>query len=124
MGTITAPVVGSGSWPTWMAAVSKRIASVMTATPGRVTTLSDRDTTARASRGSQGWIAVVGQWRKAQLRVPVPYAHAVSLAGGNPRVISTFELGPAEEPPEDLDVIQNIDPYDASILAGASGLVI
>ena len=54
----------------------------------------------------------------------MPYAHAVSLAGGNPRVISTFELGPSEEPPEDLEVIQNIDPYDASALDGASGLVI
>src|SRR5918992_1271952 len=111
MGTTAAPVVGSGSWPTWIAAVSKRIASVMTATPGRERTLSDRDTTARRGRGSHGWIAVVGQWRKGQLRIPIPYAHAVELAGGTPRVVSTFELGPSEEAPEDLDVITNLDPY-------------
>ena len=133
MGTTAAPVVGSGSWPTWMAAVSKRIASVITGNSGEGRTLSDRDTTARNARGSHeaggdqsspGWIAVVGQWRKAQLRIPVPYAHAVELAGGRPRVISTFDLGPTEEVPEGLDVITNIDPYDASILEGASGLVI
>jgi putative glutamine amidotransferase len=91
---------------------------------GEGRTLSDRDTTATAGRGPQGWIAVVGQWRKAQLRVPLPYVHAVTLAGGAPRVISTFELGPGEEPPADLDVIQNIDPHDASILEGAVGLLI
>ena len=89
--------------------------------------MSDRDTTARAGRGSRerkSWIAVVGQWRKAQLRLPIPYAHAVELAGGNPKVISTFELGPTEEVPEGLEVITNLDPYDASVLENASGLVI
>lgn len=97
--------------------------------------MSDRDTTARPSRGSRdgreddgggdnGWIAVVGQWRKAQLRLPMTYCHAVELAGGDPKVISTFELGPSEEPPDDLDVIMNIDPYDATVLEGASGLLI
>lgn len=48
----------------------------------------------------------------------------MELAGGRPRVISTFDLGPSEEVPEGLDVIQDIDPYDASILEGASGLII
>ena len=86
--------------------------------------MSDRDTTARASRGSRAWIAVVGQWRKAQLRLPLPYCHAVELAGGDPKVVSTFELGPSEEVPEGLDVITNIDPYDPSVLEGACGLVI
>lgn len=92
--------------------------------------MSDRDTTARAGRGSQAgrtaksWIAVVGQWRKAQLRLPIPYAHAVELGGGNPKVISTFELSSTEEVPEGLEVIAGIDPYDASVLDGAGGLVI
>ena len=67
---------------------------------------------------------MVGQWRKGHLRVPIPYAHAVELAGGNPKVISTFDLGPTEEVPDDLEVIRNIDPYDASVLDGASGLLI
>lgn len=56
--------------------------------------------------------------------MPVPYAHAVRLAGGSPRVISPFGLGPTEEPPEDLEIVTDIDPYDASVLEGASGLVI
>lgn len=86
--------------------------------------MTDRDTTARASHGSGGWIAVVGQWRKGGLRVPIPYAHAVSLAGGNPRVISTFDLPAGEELPDDLDVATDLDPYDASVLEGACGLVI
>src|SRR3712207_4295290 len=102
MGTTAAPVAGSGSWPAWIAAVSKRIESVIWATPGRERTLSDRDTTVRGRRAPVGWIAVVGQWRKGHLRVPIPYAHAVELAGGAPRVISTFELGPTEEVPDDL----------------------
>src|ERR671914_2677946 len=114
MGTTAAPVAGSGSCPTWMAAVSKRIASVITATPGRERTLSDRDTTVRDHRGGpqdeDGWIAVVGQWRKGQLRIPVPYAHAVELAGGQPRVLSTFDLGATEQVPDGLEVITNIDP--------------
>ena len=86
--------------------------------------MSDRDTTVRAARGSDAWIAVVGQWRKGGLRVPIPYAHAVSLAGGNPRVVSTFDLPPGEEMPDDIEVVTDLDPYDASILDGASGLVI
>lgn len=92
--------------------------------------MSDRDTTAPSRRGSQngqrpgGPIAVVGQWRKAQLRLPIPYAHAVELAGGSPKVISTFELGPTQEVPEGLRVIDNLDPYDASVLDDVSGLVI
>ena len=39
-------------------------------------------------------------------------------------MISPFELGPTEEPPDDLDVITDIDPYDASVLEGAIGLLI
>ena len=67
---------------------------------------------------------MVGQWRKGHLRVPIPYAHALELAGGNPRVLSTFSLPSSEEPPTDLDVITDLDPYDPSALDGASGLVI
>ena len=109
-----------------MAAVSKLIGSVISYS-GEGRTLSDRDTTARPRGGREtkaGWIAVVGQWRKGHLRLPLPYAHAVELAGGTPRVLSTFDLGPTEEIPDDLDVLQDIDPYDSSVLEGASGLII
>ena len=86
--------------------------------------MSDRDTTVRAGGGSDGWIAVVGQWRKGGLRVPVPYTHAVSLAGGNPRVVSTFDLPPGEEMPDDQDVITDLDPYDlVDVVRGAVGPV-
>jgi len=84
--------------------------------------LSDRDTTARTSRRAR--VAVVGQWRKSQLRLPIPYAHAVELAGATPKVVSTFELGPTQEVPEGLEVVDALDPYDTSALEDVSGLVI
>ena len=74
--------------------------------------------------GRDGWIAVIGQWRKNHLRVPIPYATAVSLAGGMPKVLSTFDMPPHEELPADLEVIEGLDPYDESSLEGACGLVI
>jgi putative glutamine amidotransferase len=46
------------------------------------------------------------------------------MAGGHPKVLSTFHLPANEEAPEDLEVIQDLDPYDASPLEGACGLVI
>ena len=74
--------------------------------------------------GRDGWIAVIGQWRKNHLRVPVPYATAIKLANGTPRVLSTFEQPAHEEFPPDLEVIEGLDPYDPSPLEGACGLVI
>ena len=77
-----------------------------------------------AGAGDEPWIAVIGQWRKGQLRLPIPYAHSVRLAGGSPKVLSTFAAMPSEEVPEDLEVFTNLDPYDPSPLEGASGLII
>jgi putative glutamine amidotransferase len=70
------------------------------------------------------WIAVIGQWRRGHARVPIPYLHAVELAGGRPRVLSTFEL-PADSP--QLDAIDGgfgLDPRDACPLEGACGLLL
>jgi len=69
-------------------------------------------------------VAVLGQWRKGCLRLPVPYVDAVAEAGLRSRVLSPFELLPSETPPPGLDVITEIDPYDPSPLEGASGLVV
>jgi putative glutamine amidotransferase len=46
------------------------------------------------------------------------------MAGGHPKVLSTFHLPQNEELPEDLEVVEDLDPYDASPLEGACGLVI
>lgn len=78
------------------------------------------DTTPRLARP----IAVVGQWRKGYARLPVPYAHAVELAGGTTRVLSTFQLPPTEEAPTEGDVRLGLDPLDASGLDGCSGLLL
>ena len=86
--------------------------------------LNDLDTTTRARTSRSGWIAVVGQWRKGHLRVPVPYAHAVEAAGGHPRVLSTFDLPPAESAPDDLEMVTGLDPYDSAALGDAIGLII
>ncbi|MGH2757481.1 MAG: gamma-glutamyl-gamma-aminobutyrate hydrolase family protein [Actinomycetota bacterium] len=70
------------------------------------------------------WIAVIGQWRRGYARVPTPYLHAVELAGGRPRVLSTFEL-PDESPPSDeVDGVFGLDPHDANPLEGACGLLV
>ena len=76
------------------------------------------------TRGRDGWIAVVGQWRKGQLRLPVPYAHAVELVDGSPKVLSPFDMPPNEERPDDLEVLAGLDPYDPTPLDGACGLLI
>ena len=85
---------------------------------------NDLDTTTRGRGSNEPWVAVIGQWRKGHLRVPVPYAHAVELAGGHPRVLSTFELPRREKAPEGLEMVTGLDPHDASALGDASGLVI
>ena len=77
------------------------------------------DTTPRPD----GPIAVVGQWRKGLARLPVPYVHAVELAGGTTRVLSTFDLPPDHAPIEG-DVVLEVDPMDASGLDGCSGLLL
>lgn len=78
------------------------------------------DTTPRLARP----IAVVGQWRKGYARLPVPYAHAVELAGGRARVLATFDLPPTEDAPTDDDVRLGLDPLDTSGLDGCSGLLL
>ncbi|HWC13459.1 MAG TPA: gamma-glutamyl-gamma-aminobutyrate hydrolase family protein [Actinomycetota bacterium] len=67
-------------------------------------------------------IVVVAQWRKGYARLPVPYTHAVELAGGDVRVAGTFDLPPGSDEPEG-DVTLGIDPMDASVLDGAAGLL-
>jgi putative glutamine amidotransferase len=69
-------------------------------------------------------IVVVGQWREGHARLPVPYAEAVSAAGGTPKIFSTFSLLPDQDVPEHLDVILGLDPEDPSPLEGASGLLL
>ena len=76
------------------------------------------------SRPNEGWIAVVGQWRKGYARLPVPYVAALEASGGGARVLSTFPLPPGEKAPEGDDVLLGLDPSDASPLEGASGLLL
>ena len=57
-------------------------------------------------------------------RLPLPYVHAIELAGGRAKVLSTFEANPTEEAPDGLEVHYNLDPLDPSPLDGASGLLI
>ena len=78
------------------------------------------DTTPRLD----GSIAVVGQWRKGYGRLPVPYLHAVEIAGGRGHVLTPFDLLPGEDIPPGLDVRTGIDPDDTSALDDASGLLI
>lgn len=78
------------------------------------------DTTPRID----GPIAVVGQWRKGLARLPVPYMHAVELAGGRPRVLSTFDLPPTSDEPAEGKTYLGMDPLDASGLEGCSGLLL
>ncbi len=70
------------------------------------------------------WVAVLGQWRKGCLRLPLPYVEALALVGVPSKVLSPFELLPSEQVPAGLDVRTELDPYDASPLEGASGLLL
>lgn len=76
------------------------------------------------SRPNEGWIAVVGQWRKGYARLPLPYLQAVEASGGRARVLSTFELPPTESVPDGMDALLGLDPSDPSPLDGASGLLL
>ena len=69
-------------------------------------------------------MAVLGQWRKGCLRLPLPYVQALSAAGAYSRVLSPFEPLESEHIPEDLDVVTELDPLDPGPLDGASGLVL
>src|SRR5918996_1672471 len=117
MGTTAAPVAGSGSWPTWMAAVSKRIDAVISNSMVRLVGRSDSRST--------GYIAVAGQWRRSTGggKVPFSYVHSLRLAGCTPKVLSTFEMDPYEAP-LGVDVGYGFEPDDASALDGAVGLVL
>jgi putative glutamine amidotransferase len=48
----------------------------------------------------------------------------VTQAGGAVKVLSTFEELASEEIPDDVELHAELDPYDASHLEGASGLVL
>jgi putative glutamine amidotransferase len=67
---------------------------------------------------------VVGQWRKGYARLPVPYVHAIELAGGQARVLATFELPPEHDEPVEGDVRLGLDPLDATGLEGCAGLLL
>ena len=76
------------------------------------------------SRPNGGWIAVVGQWRKGYARLPLPYVQAVEASGGRTRVLSTFDLPPTEQVPDEMDAVLGLDPADPSPLEGASALLL
>lgn len=58
------------------------------------------------------------------LKVPVPYAHAVELAGGRAVVVSSFDPAPEEEAPEGLQIRAGFDPEDASGIEDLDGLIV
>src|SRR5688572_24450865 len=89
---------------------------------GRRKVLKELD--AQGSGRDERWVAVAGQWRKGCLRLPLPYVHALEIAGLRSRVLSPFELLSGEEVPADLDLHTELDPYDPGPLEGASGLLL
>lgn len=78
---------------------------------------------ARAKK-AQPHIVVVGQWREGHARLPVPYAEALALADGSPKIFSTFTLFPEQDIPEDLEVHLGLEVGDTSPLEGAAGLLL
>jgi len=76
-----------------------------------------------AAPSSQGYIAVVSQWRKDGLAVvPIRYAAGVASAGGEPVVVSTFDAPDHDD--EEIEVVASVSPHDSSVLDGAVGLVL
>lgn len=71
-----------------------------------------------------GWIAVVGQLKRDHSRLPLPYASAVTAAGGSVKVLSTFSILSNEPVPQGLEVRADLDPTDASVLEGAWGVLL
>jgi putative glutamine amidotransferase len=57
-------------------------------------------------------------------RVPVDYVDAVRRAGGEPYVVSTYEICEDDRRPEGLEVIDGLEVTETSDLEGASGLVL
>ena len=57
-------------------------------------------------------------------RVPVDYVAATARSGGDPYVLSAYALGDDQRPPEDLEVLSELDPDDTSVLDGAAGLML
>jgi putative glutamine amidotransferase len=106
-----------------MAAVSKRIASVIWFSwwfSGKGSKVaSDGHTQA-------GYIAVVGQWKRGTefAKLPVTYVESVRLAGGRSKALCTFPLEPGERIAEHLDAVADLDPHDPSPLDGAAGLLL
>ncbi len=70
-----------------------------------------------------GFIVVVGQWREGQGHAPTPYAVAIRGAGGTPVIFSVFDL-PDKQIPEGVEFHELLEPDDASVLDGASGLLL
>jgi gamma-glutamyl-gamma-aminobutyrate hydrolase PuuD len=77
-----------------------------------------------SAKSLSGHVVVVGQIRQDGKRIPATYAHAVQIAGGHPKVFSTFDLVEDEPIPEGLEVVSELDPYDDSPLEGAVGLLL
>jgi putative glutamine amidotransferase len=72
-----------------------------------------------------GHIVVVGQWREGQGgRIPVAYLDALRAAGGSPKLFSTFEPGPGQTLPRDIECCMGLEADDDSPMAGAVGLVL
>nr|MDQ3958530.1 gamma-glutamyl-gamma-aminobutyrate hydrolase family protein [Actinomycetota bacterium] len=57
-------------------------------------------------------------------KFPLLYARSVQLAGGEPFVLSTFEMASTEEIPGDVSLTTGVDPYDASGLDDATALLL
>jgi putative glutamine amidotransferase len=73
----------------------------------------------------RGHIVVVGQWREGQGgRIPVAYIDALRATGGVPKLVSTFDPGPGEEVPTDVDAAMGLDDDDVSPMENAVGLVL
>ncbi|MGH2786489.1 MAG: gamma-glutamyl-gamma-aminobutyrate hydrolase family protein [Actinomycetota bacterium] len=69
-------------------------------------------------------IVVVGQWRQGEGRLPLPFAQVVATAGGQVRIASAFTLPPSDELPRGVEVVDNLEPEDTSVMDDAIGLVL
>ena len=68
-------------------------------------------------------VVVVAQWRRGEGRLPLPYVQAVAAVGGRVRIASAFQLPPDDIPPG-VEVLDQLDPDDASSLDDAIGLLL
>ena len=79
--------------------------------------------------GARPEVVVTGQWEPSDdsLKLPIHYIHALRSAGVRTVVASPFELRPGAEVPDELHPLQmatGLDVNDASVLAGAAGLLV